>query len=266
MKKKSVHSFVTLTACIAICEAIGIIGSLFTIPAIQTQWYQDLLKPAFQPPAWLFAPVWTILYACMGIATYLIWIEPKTKGRLKAQAMTIFTLQLIMNLYWSILFFGKQNPGLAFIEILILWISILCTILVFHRISKIATYLLIPYLFWVSFASVLNFSLWLNNRNISVVPIIKPSIACTMEAKICPDGSAVGRRGPNCEFDSCPASPMLPEGYSISQYTIATTTDIFCVIDADCTTPMEYAIRSNCPYTSLCVEDRCAVVCPDDEN
>ncbi len=147
---------IKLIISIFICQAAGAIGSFFTANSIAT-WYTTLEKPAFNPPNWIFGPVWIFLYFLMGIALFLIWqqdLMPKRK------AVIFFFIQLALNALWSILFFGLKSPGLAFLEIVILWIAILFNIFQFSRISKMAAYLLIPYIFWVSFAAILNFSIW----------------------------------------------------------------------------------------------------------
>lgn len=194
MKTKNIGK---MLLAIAICESAGAIGSLFTTPAIPT-WFSGINKPTFSPPNWLFAPVWTILFALMGIAVYLVYREGRSKKTTRI-ALLIFAVQLLLNILWSVLFFGMHNPGLALIEIICLWIAILFTIISFFRISKPAAILLIPYILWVSFASVLNFSIWRLNFQ-----LMSPTV-CTMEAKLCPDGSFVGRTGPKCEFAPCPA-------------------------------------------------------------
>jgi tryptophan-rich sensory protein len=146
-----------LFASILLCEAIGLIGSFFTFPAIGT-WYAALQKPFFNPPNWLFGPVWTILFALMGISLYLVWEKGLTK-----KAIIFFGIQLILNLAWSILFFGLHSPMLAFAEIIFLWIAIAATILEFKKVSQKAAWLLIPYILWVSFAAILNFAVWALN-------------------------------------------------------------------------------------------------------
>lgn len=140
---------------IGICLVVGIIGSFFTISSIPT-WYQTLIKPPFSPPNWIFGPVWTTLYILMGISLYLVW------G--KRRIPMIFWIQLILNAAWSIIFFGMRNPALAFADIVVLWIAIFLTMKAFHPISKLAAYLLIPYFLWVSFASILNLSIWMLNK------------------------------------------------------------------------------------------------------
>jgi len=135
------------------------IGSLFTSTSVST-WYVDLVKPSFNPPSWVFGPVWTILFLLMGIALYLVWVE---KSKNKKTAFLAFGVQLFLNALWSVLFFGLQKPLFAFIEIIFLWTVILITIIYFYRINKVSSYLLIPYLLWVSFAAVLNFFLYILN-------------------------------------------------------------------------------------------------------
>ncbi len=146
-----------LSVSILICQLAGVIGSFFTASSVST-WYLTLNKPFFSPPGWVFSPVWITLYLMMGISLYLIW-NSGLKTRQTKIAVTIFGVQLVLNSFWSILFFGFKSPLLAFVEIIFLWIAILVTTIHFYRISKHASYLLIPYLFWVSFAAVLNFSL-----------------------------------------------------------------------------------------------------------
>jgi tryptophan-rich sensory protein len=143
---------------ILICQGAGFAGSVFTTPSIPT-WYATLTKPGFTPPNWLFAPVWTFLYLLMGITLFMIWQKIRDNGMAK-WAMVVFFVQLALNVLWSILFFGLHNPFLAFIEIIVLWIAILTTILLTYRFSRFAGSILIPYLLWVSFASMLNFALW----------------------------------------------------------------------------------------------------------
>jgi len=148
-------NFVKLIFSIVVCELAGIIGSFFTAPAVKT-WYPTLIKPSFKPPNWLFAPVWTALFLLMGIAMFLVWKKDK-KG------LKIFFAQLFFNILWSIMFFGLKSPSLGFIVIVVLWILILATIIRFFKISKPAGWLLIPYILWVSFASILNLAILILN-------------------------------------------------------------------------------------------------------
>ena len=135
---------------------IGFLGSFFTASSVST-WYVTLNKPSFNPPNWVFGPVWTVLYILMGISLFLVW---KSDNRL---AFILFGVQLGLNLLWSLLFFGLQQPFFAFIEIVLLWGAIIATIIVFYSISRIAALLLVPYILWVTFAAILNFMIyWLN--------------------------------------------------------------------------------------------------------
>jgi len=153
------NKWLKLIVSIVICEFAGIIGSIFTTPAIGT-WYAGLTKPSFNPPNWLFAPVWTLLFLLMGISLFLVW---NSKSKSKKIAIYIFFGQLVLNILWSILFFGMKSPILGVFEIILLWIAILLTIISFVKISKPAGYLLIPYIIWVSFAAALNFALMVLN-------------------------------------------------------------------------------------------------------
>lgn len=144
-----------LIISILICLLAGFIGSYFTTPAITT-WYATLQKPSFTPPDRVFLPVWTSLFIMMGLSLFLVW----QKEEKKVTALYIFAAQLVLNILWSVAFFGLKSPLLGLIEIIILWIAILATILSFMKISRTAGYLLIPYILWVSFAAILNFSIW----------------------------------------------------------------------------------------------------------
>lgn len=149
---------IALIVSIALAQAAGLMGSLFTMNAIPT-WYATLVRPSIAPPNWVFGPVWTLLYTLMGIAAFLIWKQYKTHPRAK-QALTLYGAHLIVNTAWSIVFFGQQNIGLALIVILILLAMIVWMMRLFIRIDARAMYLLIPYLAWVSFATALNYQFW----------------------------------------------------------------------------------------------------------
>ena len=144
------------------CELVGVAATPFTLSAIPT-WYQYLNKPFFSPPNLVFGPVWTMLYFLMGVAAYMVWIKDLREKQVKS-ALSFFIAQLVLNFFWSILFFGLHSPILGLIDILALWTLALITIIKFYKISKTASYLLIPYLLWVSFASLLNLSIVLLNR------------------------------------------------------------------------------------------------------
>ncbi len=144
---------------IILCETAGIIGSFFTFQSVQ-EWYPTLNRPDFNPPSWVFGPVWTTLYALMGISAYLIFMSGKKESN---SALFIFGGQLILNTLWSIAFFGLQSPFLAFLTIIVLWAMIVWTIYAFYQISKKAAVLLVPYILWVSFAAVLNYFIMILN-------------------------------------------------------------------------------------------------------
>lgn len=152
---------VKLIVAIVVSQLAGIIGSIFTSPSIAS-WYSVLTKPALNPPSWVFGPVWTTLFVFMGISAFLIWKKGLDQKGVKL-ALGIFLGQLVLNTLWSIIFFGLHSPFWAFIEIIFLWLAILATIVAFYKISKTASWLLIPYLLWVSFASYLNYSIYALN-------------------------------------------------------------------------------------------------------
>jgi tryptophan-rich sensory protein len=143
---------------IVICQLAGFIGSFATRTSVAV-WFRTLEKPSFNPPPQVFAPVWITLYVLMGIAFFLIWKKSAGNSDVK-YAMTIFIVQLVFNTSWSLVFFGLHSISGGMIVIIILWFLILTTIFSFYKISHPAAYLLIPYILWVSFASVLNFAIW----------------------------------------------------------------------------------------------------------
>lgn len=145
---------------IILCQLAGFLGSFFTTPAIPT-WYQALHKPSFTPPNWIFGPVWISLFLLMGISLFYVWQRPDHPQFKKA--LIFFFVQLILNVLWSLAFFGLRSPLLGLIDIVLLWIAILFTIQNFFKVSRFAGVLLLPYLLWVSFATLLNFSLWMLN-------------------------------------------------------------------------------------------------------
>ncbi len=147
-----------LVVALLIPQAAGLIGSFFTASAIPT-WYATLVRPELAPPNWIFAPVWTMLFLLMGIALFLVW----RKGEGVRLALFLFATQLVLNVLWSILFFGFQSPALALLEVGVLWVAILATMGAFWRISRTAALLLVPYLLWVTFAAYLNYQYWLLN-------------------------------------------------------------------------------------------------------
>lgn len=145
------------------CLAVGYFSSLVTKSSLET-WFPTLIKPSFNPPNWVFAPVWTMLYIMMGIAAGLVWNRIDFEKETVRKALIFFAIQLALNGLWSYLFFGLKNPLLALIEIVILWLMIYETYIKFAKIDKIAGYLFIPYLAWVSFATVLNANIWWLNK------------------------------------------------------------------------------------------------------
>ncbi len=154
---KRLNKWLSLTFCIGICLVVQAIASMLTVVSVN-DWYQTLEKPSWTPPGWVFGPVWTYLYLSMGVAVWLVW-EQRESQNIKP-ALILFGVQLILNALWSGLFFAMQNIGAAFIEIVFLWGSILLTMILFWKIQRIAGWLFIPYLLWVSYAASLTFALW----------------------------------------------------------------------------------------------------------
>lgn len=174
---RTFYDILALLGFIGVCFATAWIGSIVTAPAID-DWYREIAKPSWTPPGWLFGPVWTALYAMMGIAAWLVWRRrPKqqpTEAGVEARsespdprkiALALFAIQLALNAAWSWIFFGMKSPGWAAIEISALWVAIVCTMTEFYRVSPIAGLLFVPYLGWVTFAAALNIAIWsLNAR------------------------------------------------------------------------------------------------------
>jgi tryptophan-rich sensory protein len=153
----SARDGVALAVALAACLAAGAIGSVATVDAIPT-WYAALRRPAWNPPNWLFGPVWATLYVLMGVAAWLVWRRAGWAGA-KA-ALLLFAAQLLLNAAWSLVFFGLRRPGWAFVEIVVLWAAIALTLRGFWRLRPLAGALLVPYLAWVTFAAALNFAIW----------------------------------------------------------------------------------------------------------
>lgn len=146
-----------LVISVATCLAAGALGSIATASSVQT-WYPGIAKPSWNPPSAVFGPVWTTLFVLMGIAVWLVWRTPD--GIDRRRGLQLFAVQLVLNTTWSFVFFGLRTPGLAAVEIVVLWIAIVATIVVFARVHRGAAALLLPYILWVSFAAVLNFTIW----------------------------------------------------------------------------------------------------------
>ena len=151
------NKFIKLIISIALPQIAGFLGSLFTVKNIPV-WYAGLNKPSFNPPDWIFGPVWITLYVMMGISFFIIWIKNDIPNF--RFLLSLFILQLSLNSLWSIIFFGLKSPGFAFLEIVILWLAIFMCVIYFYKVSKLSSLLLLPYLLWVSYASVLNYSIW----------------------------------------------------------------------------------------------------------
>lgn len=152
------QNIIKLIVALAVSLLAGAIGGLFANPALNT-WYMTLAKPSFTPPNGLFVPVWIILYILMGVAAYLIWKEGVSNKMIK-NALLIFLFQLVASVFWPIIFFGSHAVGLAFMEIISLWCAILATILSFYEIKRLAAYLMILYILWMTFMAILNYGLW----------------------------------------------------------------------------------------------------------
>ena len=144
---------------IVICQSAGLIGSIFTRASIPT-WYATLRKPSFTPPNWLFAPAWTALFVLMGVSAFLVWRNGLGDRKIRI-ALSAFAVQLVLNMLWSVAFFGLKSPLAGLIVIAILWAAILLTILNFLKVSLVAAILLMPYILWVTFAAVLNTSIFI---------------------------------------------------------------------------------------------------------
>lgn len=158
------NKYTRILVLVVTCLAVAYFSSMVTRLSVET-WYTTINKPSFNPPNWLFAPVWTTLYVMMGIAGGLVWHEINSPRKEEVKkAMLFFAIQLGLNALWSYLFFGLKNPLLALIEIVLLWLMIYETYVKFARINKFSGYLFIPYLLWVSFATVLNASIWWLNQ------------------------------------------------------------------------------------------------------
>ncbi len=156
--KNWVRGFISIAAPLV----VGGISGFFTTPEIKT-WYQTIKKPDWQPPNWLFGPVWTVLYIMMGIALYLVWKATADQSK-KRMAIILWIVQLVLNFFWSFVFFRQHQIDWALGEILILWLFILLTIFSFARINKTAAWLLVPYISWVSFATILTYTIWQLNK------------------------------------------------------------------------------------------------------
>lgn len=152
-------TIVALLGWLLLCYAVAGLGGYWTAQSV-TSWYPTLAKPPYNPPAWIFAPVWTTLYTMMAVSVWMVWKSPSLT---RHKAIGIFLIHLALNLVWSLLFFGMQNPLFGLVDILALWLMVGVAIWMFWPISRWAGMLLVPYWLWVSFASVLNWQIWLLN-------------------------------------------------------------------------------------------------------
>lgn len=149
--------WIGLILFIFVCLGAGWLGAIATTPEIEG-WYKTIEKPSWRPPDYVFGPVWTTLYVMMGVAAWFVWKSGSANSAILPLA--IFGIQLVLNVAWSWIFFGLHEIGWAFVEIVVLWLAIAATTAVFFRRSQLAGWLMVPYLGWVSFASVLNFAIW----------------------------------------------------------------------------------------------------------
>ncbi len=179
-----INNLLKFVIAVVISEMAGVIGAIFTTPSIQG-WYSGLAKPPLNPPGWVFGPVWTTLYFLIGVSLFLVWKRDwrvvnhfwEKRGKpwnpiseklwtgewKKINIIAIFTAQYILNILWSVIFFGLHRPDFAFFAIIGLWISIIYLMINFYRVSKLAAWLLVPYIVWVSFAVYLNYAIWVLN-------------------------------------------------------------------------------------------------------
>lgn len=157
----SSRRWLALASWLLLCFSVATFGGMFT----PGEWYASLKKPSWNPPGWIFGPVWVALYTMMGISAWLVWQRGEFAGQ--RRPLTLFLVQLTLNAVWSPLFFGLHSPALAFVEIVLLWLAIVATFCTFHPVSQVAAWLLMPYVAWVGFAAVLNFTLW----RLNVVPM-----------------------------------------------------------------------------------------------
>jgi benzodiazapine receptor len=155
------RNILELAGALVVCQLAGLVGSVFTTPAIPT-WYVSLNKPSFTPPSWVFAPVWVTLFTLMGLSLFIVLRKGFENSAIR-RAVSVFVAQLVLNMLWSVAFFGFRSPLYGLIVITLLWITLLATIFTFYRISRTAAILLVPYFLWGSFASVLNFSILVLN-------------------------------------------------------------------------------------------------------
>ncbi len=156
------RNWLRLVLAVALPLCVGFVAGRVTAPAVES-WYPGLLRPTFTPPSWLFAPVWTVLYLAMGVASWLVWRQGVGAGG-GQRALTVYVVQLALNGLWSVLFFGLRSPGLALVEVVILLAAVVTCTVLFFGISAAAGALMVPYAAWTAFATALNAGIWLLNR------------------------------------------------------------------------------------------------------
>lgn len=160
--KLSAPPIVSLVVAVVVPLLVGLVGGVATASSVTT-WYTELNKPPWNPPSWVFGPVWTLLYVLMGIAAWLVWRQGWSNPPVRT-ALILFAVQLALNLLWSVIFFGLRQPGWALAEILVLWAAVLGTLVFFTRLAPLAGVLIAPYLLWGTFATALNAAIWWLNR------------------------------------------------------------------------------------------------------
>ena len=160
-KPATKRNLTALVVCLALCYGVAALGGLFTAGAVQ-DWYPTLAKPTWNPPSWVFGPVWTLLYGMMAVAVWLVWLKRGSKS--VTMPIALFAVQLLLNAVWSPLFFGLHRLDIAFVDIVLLWLALAAALWLFLKRRRAAGLLLVPYLLWVSFAAALNFAIWSLNR------------------------------------------------------------------------------------------------------
>lgn len=151
-------NWIKAVIAISIPLMVGGVSGYFTVAGVGS-WYTQINRPTWNPPNWLFGPVWTTLYIMMGIALYLVW-KSRLNTPLKSNAILFWSIQMTLNFFWSFIFFNQHLIGFAFVEMVMMWLAILVTIFAFSKINKYAAWLMVPYIAWVSFAGILNFTIW----------------------------------------------------------------------------------------------------------
>jgi benzodiazapine receptor len=159
--KYSKSTWISLLGFMLLCGTAQWVSAKFTLPSVR-EWYPSLLKPSWTAPDWVFAPVWTLLYSMMAVAAWQVWLKRREEIS-EGFPLLPFLLQLVLNVFWSALFFGMRRPAWAFYEIGLLWMVVVFTIVSFKRISVLAALLMLPYLAWLTYAGCLNFAIWRMN-------------------------------------------------------------------------------------------------------